>query len=301
MQSMLRVAEKVVDHDVSVLILGETGVGKDYLAEALHAAGARRARPFLRIDCAAIPPELFESELFGYEAGAFTDAKIRKRGRLEEASGGTLYLDEIAALSPAVQPKLLRAIQEREFQRLGGRQNIRFDLRITASTTVPLHDLTQGTAVRSDLYYRLNVVSIVVPPLRDRRDDIPILVRRFVASAAAALRREVHGVSSDAMTRLVDYSWPGNIRQMRNVVERAVLLAPAGEITVESLPPEIEASGEELLARAAAKRWTIEQLEKEYIERILRETGANYSETARILGINRKTLLEKRRRYGLES
>jgi DNA-binding NtrC family response regulator len=293
-RAMLKIAAKVVDHPVNVIILGETGSGKDYLAEALHRAGPRRAKPFLRIDCSAIPADLFEAELFGYEPGAFTDAKTRKRGKLEEANGGTAYLDEIAALDQRLQPKLLRAIQERQFHRLGGTATITFDLRFITSTTLSLEQLSGGEVVRKDLFFRLNVVTIAVPPLRERREDIAMLAR-------ALLRERSRGSDFDdaAIGRLQEYDWPGNIRQLRNVVERAVIVAGENaRIGVEALPEAFHGV-EELTERAVRSRWSLEELEKNYIERVIFETGANYSESARILGISRKTLLEKRKKYGM--
>lgn len=291
---MLRIAAKVVDHTVNVVITGETGSGKDYLAEAFHRAGPRRNKPFLRIDCAAIPADLFESELFGYEPGAFTDAKQRKRGKLEEASGGTAYLDEIAALAPHVQPKLLRAIQEKQFQRLGGSNTISFDLRFITSSTLPIDELARGEALRNDLFFRLNVVTIAVPPLRDRREDIARLARGFVAESGRDL-----AITADVMKLLEEYDWPGNIRQLRNVMARAAIVAREGEITPGDLSPELFHTGDEVLRRATRERWPLEELEKRYIELVIAESGKNYSEAARVLGISRKTLLEKRKKYGL--
>lgn len=293
-RSMLRVAAKVVDHPVNVIVTGETGSGKDYLAEVLHRAGPRRVRPFLHVDCAAIPPELFESELFGYEPGAFTDAKQRKRGKFEEASGGTAYLDEINALAPHVQAKLLRAIQEKQFQRLGGAAVISFDLRFITSSTLTMEQLARGDVVRSDLFFRLNVVSIAVPPLRERREDIPMLARAYLAAMEPRVQ-----IAAETMKLLQDYAWPGNIRQLRNVLARCVIISRGGVVTPDDLPADIFHTGNETVERAARERWSLEELEKTYIARIIAETGENYSEAARVLGISRKTLLEKRKKYEL--
>lgn len=298
MRAMLQVASRVIDLPVNVLVTGESGVGKDYLAEAIHRAGPRKNKPFLRIDCGAIPRELFESELFGYEKGAFTDARQQKRGRLELASGGTVYFDDVASLDRELQPKLLRLIQERRFTRIGGVSSIEIDVRFIASSPFTLEELSRGDALRADLFYRLNVVSIRVPSLRERADDIPLLAARFIEESGSRLQRSVRQ-TADFEHALKSYSWPGNVRQLRHAVERAVLMASGDELQVRDLPPEILEARDVVLDAAASERWTLEELEKSYIVRILALTHDNFSEAARILGINRKTLLEKRRRYGL--
>jgi DNA-binding NtrC family response regulator len=282
---LVQTIEKVLDHDVSILILGESGSGKDHLADAIHACGSRRAAPLVRIDCASIPPELFESELFGYEKGAFTDAQTRKLGRLELAQRGTVYFDEIAALTPPLQAKLLRAIEERSFTRLGGNQPVALDARIVSSSS---SDLADAALFRRDLLYRINVVTLHVPPLRERVEDIPQLTRRFLA-------RRKKGIDDDAMSLLTSYPWPGNVRELRNAIDRAVLVEDSDVIRARSLPP-LDATIVETAARA---RWTLDELESRYIRQILHETRDNYSRAAEVLGINRKTLLEKRRKYGI--
>src|SRR5436190_7224549 len=282
MHALLQTAEKVLEHDVNILILGESGSGKDFLAEAIHACGKRRGGPFVRIDCAAIPPELFESELFGYEKGTFTDAQTRKLGRLELAQDGSVYFDDITALAANLQAKLLRAIQEQRFTRLGGNQSVSFDARVITSASDP-------ASLRRDLLYRVNVVTLAIPPLRERAEDIPLLARAFLA-------RRKRGIDRAAMTVLQQHEWPGNVRGPRNVSDRAGLVEEREVITPKSLPP-LEG---DLVAIAARRQWTIEQLEARYIREILRQTRANYSRAAAILGINRKTLLEKRRKYGIE-
>jgi DNA-binding NtrC family response regulator len=282
MRALLQTAEKVLEHDVNILILGESGSGKDFLAEAIHACGKRRGGPFVRIDCAAIPPELFESELFGYEKGTFTDAQTRKPGRLELAQGGTVYFDDITALAPNLQAKLLRAIQEKRFTRLGGNQSVSFEARVITSASDP-------ASLRRDLLYRVNVVTLAIPPLRERAEDVPLLAKAFVA-------RRKRGIDRAAMTILQQHEWPGNVRELRNVIDRAVLVEESDVITPKSLPP-LEG---DLVAAATRGRWTIEQLEARYIREVLRQTRSNYSRAAAILGINRKTLLEKRRKYGID-
>jgi len=281
MRALVATIEKVLDHDVSILILGESGSGKDHLAAAIHACGPRRVAPFVRIDCASIPPDLFESELFGYEKGAFTDAATRKIGKLELAQGGTLYFDEIAALTPPLQAKLLRALEERSFTRLGGNQSIALDVRVISSSALDLSEL------RRDLLYRVNVVTLNVPPLRERSEDIERLATSFLA-------RRKRGFDDEALRMLLTYPWPGNVRELRNAVDRAVLMEETEVITAAALPP----LDGDVVDTAARARWTLEELESRYIRRVLSETS-DYSRAAEILGINRKTLLEKRKKYGI--
>lgn len=288
MRNVLQTVEKVLDHDVSILILGESGVGKDYLAEAIHVCSNRRTGPFVRIDCATIPADLFESELFGYEKGTFTDAQTRKLGKLEVAHGGMVYFDEIAALTPPLQAKLLRALQEKTFTRLGGNQSVMFEARVVASSSADLTAMLAAGDLRRDLFYRINVVTVTLPPLRHRPEDIRSLVTRFIA------RRK--RVAADAMQLLAAFNWPGNVRELRNVIERAVVIGDGDAVTAASLP----FGPAELVSSAARSHWTLDQLEATYIREVLRETRDNYSRAARILGINRKTLLEKRRKYGIE-
>jgi transcriptional regulator with PAS, ATPase and Fis domain len=293
MRNVLETVEKVLDHDVSILLLGESGVGKDYLAEAIHACGNRRTEPFVHIECASIPPDLFESELFGHERGTFTDAHMRKVGKLEAAGRGTVYFDEIAALAPALQAKLLRAIEERRFSRLGGSASIPFEARVVSSSNADVAQLLATGALRRDLYYRVNVVTVVLPPLRERREDIAPLSRELLKRSP----RKLKGFDEDARRQLEDYPWPGNIRELRNAIERAALVEPGDRITAASLPLS---EPDDLIATASRGSWTLDELELFYIRDILRRTRSNYSEAAKILGINRKTLLEKRKKYGLE-
>ncbi len=294
MRPVLATAAKVVDHDVSVLIVGESGTGKDYLAEAIHATGPRRSEPFVHIDCASIPADLFESELFGYEKGTFTGALSRKTGRLESARRGTVYFDDVAALSLPLQAKLLRVLQERRFARLGGQQQLSFEARVLASLSAHPEQLASAGLLRRDLLYRLNVVLIALPPLRDRGDDVLILAKRFLRQQR---RRGAIGFAPATLEALAAYHWPGNVRELRNVVERAALVEEGEVISPASLPVW---GGPNLVQQAAAGAWTLEQLEAEYIRNVLRMTRNNFSHASTILGINRKTLLEKRRRYGIE-
>lgn len=283
MRALLQTVEKVLEHDVSVLLLGESGVGKDHLAYAIHACGPWHARPLVHIDCAAIPAELFEAELFGFEKGTFTDAQSRKPGKLEVANGGSVYFDSISALAANLQAKLLRAIQEKQFTRLGGNETVPFAARVLSSSSAGVD------AMRRDLLYRVNVVTLSIPPLRERREDIPQLVKQFIG------RRKL-GIDDAAMRILMQHDWPGNVRELRNVIEHAVLIEQRDVITPSALP-SLEA---DLVQSASSARLTLEQLEERYIRRILMDTGENYSRAAEILGINRKTLLEKRKKYGIQ-
>ena len=286
MRGVLETIDKVAAHDVSVLVLGESGTGKDFVTEAIHAWSSRRGEALVRIDCAAIPSELFESELFGYERGAFTDAQARKSGRLELAGRGTVYFDEIAALTPALQAKLLRAVQDRSFTRLGGSAPVTMEARFISSSSV---DLEHSSEFRRDLYYRINVVTLRLPPLRERVEDIPAL-------AKALLGGRKKGFEPATMSILTAHSWPGNIRELRNVIDRAVLIETGESLSPRSLPP----LDDDVVASASRQQWTLEELEANYIRRVLQDTRSNYSNAARILGINRKTLLEKRRKLGIE-
>jgi two-component system response regulator AtoC len=287
LRNLLQTVGKVLDHDVPVLIRGESGTGKDQLAQAIHACSNRREKAFVEIDCASIPAELFESEIFGHERGTFTDAHVRKLGKLETAGEGTVYFDEISALTPTLQAKLLRALQEKSFTRLGGNETVPLLARVVASTSADIDALLAAGTFRRDLFYRINVVTVTMPSLRERMDDIPALVEEFVG------RRK--NVTDDAMALLAAHAWPGNVRELRNVLERAVLVTE-GDITADALP----FGAPDLVAAAARGEWSLEQLEETYIREILRSTRSNFSRAAEILGINRKTLLEKRRKYGIE-
>jgi DNA-binding NtrC family response regulator len=297
MRELVATVEKLVDRDITVLIRGESGSGKNFLAEVIHASGPRRSAPFVHIDCASIPHDLFESELFGYEKGTFTDATSRKIGKLEAAQNGTVYFDEIAALTPPLQAKLLRAVEERRFTRLGGSQTVAFAAHLISSTSSDLDALVATGAFRRDLLYRVNVMTLHLPALRERREDIPPLATAFLRASG---RKSVRGFDPEAMAMLKSYSWPGNVRELRNVIERAVLLEDTPYITPASLPADRFRDAGSILAAAAEEHLTLEELERRYISVVLRRTGYNSSKAAEILCINRKTLREKRKRYGLE-
>src|SRR5581483_5545766 len=295
MQEVFDLIRRVADSPTNVLITGESGTGKELVAKAIHYNSDRRHAPFVPVNCAAIPEALLESELFGHVKGAFTDAKTDKRGLFEEAHTGTLFLDEISELPILLQAKLLRAIQEREIRRVGATKPIAVDVRIIAATNLSLADEVKAKRFRDDLYYRLNVIEVRMPPLRERREDIPLLVDAFLKKCAEARGKRVQGVSEAALALLVDYAWPGNVRELENVVERAVTLSRGDKIMPEDLPPAIQgARGDRrILDEAAERTLPLEEVEKEYILRILEKTGGNKYQAAHILGIDRKTLYRK--------
>jgi two-component system, NtrC family, response regulator AtoC len=295
MREVVRLAERVAATDANVLITGESGAGKDALASLIHALSPRSSGAMVKIDCAALPEDLLEAEFFGYERGAFTGATDARPGRLETANGGTLVLDEIAHLPVEAQAKLLRVIEERAFERLGGRRTIKVDARLIALTNVDLDEAVKRRAFREDLFYRLNVVRIRVPPLRERREDIEKLARTFVKAYATKHGRHVTGVAPKTLTVLKAYSWPGNVRELANIIERAVIVASEARIQAADLPEDLSAAV--LLKERARKRQTLAELEADYVVETLAATGGNKTEAARQLGISRKNLYEKLARY----
>jgi DNA-binding NtrC family response regulator len=297
---VLELVEKIRGTQTPVLVLGESGTGKNLLARDLHAAGPRASAPYLEIPCANLSDELLESELFGHERGAFTGAVERRTGKFELAHGGTVLLDQVTDLSPSVQAKLLRILEEGTFERLGGTETLRADVRLVATTNVDLSSLVKAGRFREDLFYRLNVVQVRVPPLRDRREDILPLAEHFLARYRDLHARPAAAFDEEARELFLSYPWPGNVRELEHVVERAVLLARGERIGVSDLPLAPMTREEHLLDRAVERRMTLEELEAAYIRRVLQLTGGKKGEAARILGIHRKTLLEKRRRHKLE-
>jgi len=279
-----------------LLVQGESGTGKDLLASLIHYSSLRRDEPFLRIDCSSIPVELVESELFGYEKGAFTGAYARKLGKLEFAGKGTIVLDEITALGIETQAKLLRVIEDRNFGRLGGTEVITVDARLVVLSKEPLGDLVRGGTFREDLFFRLNVIPIQLLPLRERMDDIIPLAEHFLRSFLEKYDKPQLKMEGRAFDELADYAFPGNVRELRNLVERLVMLAEGDAITSEQLPDVVR---QQKGLKSNSDRPTLEQLERQYIPEILEFTRGKKGKAATILGISRKTLLEKRKRYGL--
>ena len=295
MHEVFELIRRVADSPTNVLITGESGTGKELVAKAIHYNSDRREGPFVPVNCAAIPETLLESELFGHMKGAFTDAKADKRGLFEEAQKGTLLLDEISELPLMLQAKLLRVIQEREVRRVGSTRVVPVDVRIIAAPNLMLAEEVKAKRFREDLFYRLNVIEIRLPPLRERKEDIPLLVEAFLRKCAEASHKEVRGMTESALAMLIDSPWPGNVRELENVIERAVTLARGEKIVPEDLPPAIRgARGERRVMDEAAERTLpLQEVEKEYILRILEKTGGNKYQAAQMLGIDRKTLYRK--------
>ena len=291
------IAKHVADTDVPVLISGESGVGKEVLARYIHMNSSRHDKPFVKVNCAALPNDLLESELFGYERGAFTGAQAAKPGQIELASGGVLFLDEVSELTPAAQAKFLRVLQEREFQRLGGTRLLKANIRVIASTNRDLRDAVARGAFREDLYYRLQVFDIRIPPLRERADDIPMLAEAALQDVARSVGRAPAALTHAASAVLEAYSWPGNVRQLRNVLERAAILCGGHPITPLHLELPVESSMSP--APASAITADLTALERRTIERVLRETAWNKSKAATRLGLSRSQLYGRLRRHAL--
>lgn len=297
MREAVGLAERVSSTDANVLITGESGAGKDLIASFIHSKSRRAAQPFVKIDCATLPGELLEAELFGYERGAFTSAFEARAGRFEAAQKGTVVLDEIAHLSTDAQAKLLRVIETREFERLGGRKTIKLDARLIALTNVDLDAAVKAGRFREDLFYRLNVIHIRVPPLRGRKQDLSRLIQYFLKHYAAKHARKVERVSTSALEMLQAYEYPGNARELANIVERAVIVATGKAIEQDDLPVGLSAA---VQAQQRKERpQSLAQLEAAYISEVLAATRGNKTECARILGISRKNLYEKIARYEL--
>ena len=297
MSEAVGLAERVSRTDSNVLITGESGSGKDAVASFIHAKSARASRPLVKIDCATLPGALLEAELFGYERGAFTSANEAKPGRFEAADKGTIVLDEVAHLSTDAQAKLLRVIEEREFERLGGRKTIKLDARLIALTNVDIDAAVRLRRFREDLFYRLNVIHIEVPPLRERKEDLYRLIQLFVKQYAAKHGRKVERVSPAALKLLQAYEFPGNARELANIIERAVIVAGGKSIQEQDLPASVSAAVN--AQRQKEKPLSLAQMEAAYIAQMLVATRGNKTECARILGISRKNLYEKIARYEL--
>lgn len=298
MQRIERLVARIAPLDSSVLITGESGVGKEVLASLIHANSRRAAKPFVRVNCAAIPHSLVESELFGHEKGAFTGADRRRIGYFEQANGGTIFLDEIAETPADTQVKLLRVLQERMLQRVGGGETVPLDVRVVAATQVDLDRAMERGTFRADLYWRLNVIHVAIPPLRERRDDIVDLARRFVGMHATAMQKRVTGLSRAAEDRLLGMAFPGNVRELKNLLERAVALCDGPQIEEHDLLPLDLAIPPQ--PSAGSLRLAVEQAERQAILRALTAAGGHVGAAADRLGISRKNLWEKMRRYGIE-
>ncbi len=303
-QEVCRLIGKVAPTDATVLIEGESGTGKELVARALHFASQRAERPFLALNCAGIPENLLETELFGYERGAFTNADRQKPGKFELASGGTLFLDEVSSLRLDMQGKILRALQQREIERVGGTKTIQVDVRIVSATNVDLKKSVQEGKFREDLFYRLNVIPIRIPPLRGRKEDIPLLVQHFLEHNNKKFNKRIRGVSEKAMDYLVDYAWPGNIRELENMIERLSVLLEKDFIDAEDLPFEIYVKQahcfKAMMAESIILKDARENFEKQFITAVLERTRWNQTEAAKILGIHRNTLLMKTDQLGVK-
>jgi DNA-binding NtrC family response regulator len=298
MQEIFGMVRRLAGSSASVLITGDSGTGKELIARSLHFSSPRKNRPFVPLNCAAIPDALLESELFGYKRGAFTDARADRAGIFVEAEGGTIFLDEIAELSPALQAKLLRVLQDREIRPLGGSGSEKIDVRVIAATNRDLDRRLKDGSFREDLYYRLNVIHIHLPPLRERPEDILGLCDHFLAAAAAHTGKRMAGFQEPAKKAMLGYAWPGNVRELQNVVERAVALAEGDTIRLEDLPGTIrERKPADNLASALSRGLTLDELEREYIERVVRAEGGNKTRAAQRLGLDRKTLYRKLEDY----
>jgi DNA-binding NtrC family response regulator len=303
MQTLFAQMDPVAQTDISILLLGESGTGKELVAQTLHKHGNRHKGPFIPINCSALPQTLLESELFGHKKGAYTDATADRKGLFQEAQGGTLFLDEVGELPILLQPKLLRALEQRAIRPVGGNSEIPIDVRIMAATNQDLESAVEEGRFREDLFYRLNVMQIEVPPLRSRGTDVLLLASQFVKQYAQQFNKQVAGISDNAAQKLVDYVWHGNVRELRNAMERAVALTRFEKIVVDDLPPKIQAyqSGHFFIGSHDPRELLpMEEVERRYILHVLKIVGNNRTAAARILKLDRKTLYRKLQRYGVD-
>lgn len=306
MQKIFEVIEKVADSDSTILILGESGTGKELIAKAIHYNSYRREGPFIPVNCAAIPSELLESELFGHEKGAFTNAIRTRIGRFELANGGTIFLDEIGDMSPVLQSKLLRVLQDRQFERIGGIKTIKTDIRVIAATHQDLKLAVEQKRFREDLYYRLNVIPIHLPPLRERKSDIPLLAHHFLEHFNRTKKKKIKGFTKEAMDKLIQYNWPGNVRELENTIERVVILLDGEFIKPQDLPEKFqnltwENPSQEIIIpdEGISLEEAVNEFEKKLIMQALQKTGWVKNKAARLLNLNRTTLIEKIKRQNL--
>ena len=307
MQAVFRLVEKVADCDSTILITGETGTGKGLVARAIHQNSKRKNKPFISINCGAIPENLLESELFGHVRGAFTGATASKQGKFELANGGTIFLDEIGDMSPDLQVKVLKVLEEGEFEQVGGSKTIRVDVRIIAATHRDLPEEVQRGNFRDDLFYRLYVIPMNLPSLRDRKSDIPFLVSYFLEKSNQNNNRQVYGISQDALALMLKYSWPGNVRELKNIMERLVVLKADGDITVNDLPAELKSSNFyetpgkiEISDEGICLNSAVTEFEKALILQSLEKTKWVKNKAAKLLQLNRTTLVEKIKRHRLQ-
>jgi len=299
MREIFELVAHVSDLAVNILIVGESGTGKEMIARAIHQNSPRAAKSFIPINCAAIPETLLESELFGYVRGAFTDARKDRRGLFQAASGGVLFLDEISEIPLSLQAKLLRVIEDKEVRPLGTNQGEKVDARLVSACNRDPELLVQEGRFRQDLYYRLNVIRIDLPPLRERAEDIPVLIEHFMRKFSEQIHRKLEGIEPEALDALTNYHWPGNIRELEHAIERAVLLGKEARIGLQDFPPSLVARNDHVLplADAIAKSYTLKDLEKEYIMRVMETVGGNKTEAAKTLGVDRTTLYRKLEEY----
>jgi two-component system response regulator AtoC len=303
MQAVFELARTAARSASTILILGESGSGKEVLARAIHAESPRAAGPFVEVSCAALTETLLESELFGHEKGSFTGATARRKGKFEAAHGGTLFLDEVGDIGPKLQLDLLRVLEERRFHRIGGNETVEVDVRIVAATNKDLQKAVAAGTFREDLFYRLNVIPIRLPPLRERREDIPLLVAHFLERLSAELGRDIEGISAEAMKALTSQPWPGNVRELRNVLERGAVVARGPVIELADLgldAPTTSSGASPHPVVVSTPDESLDAVERRHIAAVLAHTGFNVSQSARILGVDRVTLYNKMRKYGLK-
>ncbi|ADC71503.1 two component, sigma54 specific, transcriptional regulator, Fis family [Thioalkalivibrio sp. K90mix] len=300
MQRLLETARQIAPTDCNVVLTGESGTGKELLARYIHNHSNRAAGPFLAVNCGALQDELLASELFGHEKGAFTGATQQKKGLFESAAGGTLFLDEVAETSPAMQVSLLRVLQEREVLRVGGRKPIPVDVRVIAASNRRLDRAVDRGEMREDLYFRLNVVNLVLPPLRERRDDIPLLAYYFLKRHALAMGKRIDDIQPEALERLVDHDYPGNVRELSNIIERGVALARTSRLALADLPRSLRETTVRVVDETQAPLRTLEEQEAIQIRQALEQTGGNRTQAARLLGIDRVSLWRKIKRLGID-
>jgi DNA-binding NtrC family response regulator len=300
-KGLLETARQIAPTDCSVLISGDSGTGKELFARYVHFTSQRHEGPFFAINCGSLNEELLSNELFGHEKGAFTGASVMKKGLIEAASGGTLFLDEITEMSTAMQVRLLRVLQERELIRLGGTETLSVDVRVIAATNRVLHDAIREGAFRQDLYYRLNVVSLHIPPLMDRKDDIPLLCQYFLRKYSVLMEKDVRDISEEALSTLMSYDFPGNVRELENIIERGIALSNGTSIELAHLPEDLKALNVKTFRRRDGGIPSLEEQESSYIQWVLKESGGNKTLAAQTLGIDRVSLWRKIKKYNIES